>query len=87
MARVENLEFLSDVVPKTTTYKQLKQKQASLNNAVGGLANGQSTLDSHVDGAGPGTSSPVVEVPAADGPTHSLDAMDVDEETSEHEVV
>lgn len=27
VSRVENLEFLADVVPKTTTYKQHKQKQ------------------------------------------------------------
>ncbi|KAK4494951.1 hypothetical protein PRZ48_014307 [Zasmidium cellare] len=47
VARVENLEFLSDVVPRTVTYKQHKQKQAkeASNPAA---ANGQSTLDSHV---------------------------------------
>ncbi|KAK3113782.1 hypothetical protein LTR53_008589 [Teratosphaeriaceae sp. CCFEE 6253] len=54
VARVENLEFLSDVVPKTATYKQVKEKQAKDGGAVqanGGLAKGQGTLDGHVGGA------------------------------------
>ncbi|QIW99750.1 hypothetical protein AMS68_005268 [Peltaster fructicola] len=46
VARVENLEFLADVVPKTTTYKQFKQKQAK-NPAP--AANGQMTLDGALD--------------------------------------
>jgi hypothetical protein len=62
VARVENLEFLSDVVPKTTTYKQVKQKQAKDGNAAGGaqhpngggLAKGQGTLDGHVGGGAQG---------------------------------
>ena len=60
VARVENLEFLTDVVPKTTTYRQFKQKQAkdastgaqeqeqSANSSA--LANGQRTLDRHMHG-------------------------------------
>jgi DNA-directed RNA polymerase I subunit RPA43 len=28
VSRVDNLEFLSDVIPKTTTYKQFKEKKA-----------------------------------------------------------
>lgn len=27
MSRIDNLEFLSDVIPKTVTYKQFKEKQ------------------------------------------------------------
>ncbi|KAF2164792.1 hypothetical protein M409DRAFT_67536 [Zasmidium cellare ATCC 36951] len=47
VARVENLEFLSDVVPRTVSYKQHKQKLAKeANNPAAG--NGQSTLDRHV---------------------------------------
>lgn len=41
---MENLEFLTDVVPKTTTYKQHKQKQAK-DSSANGLAHGQTTLD------------------------------------------
>ncbi|TKA55876.1 hypothetical protein B0A55_12539 [Friedmanniomyces simplex] len=54
VARVENLEFLADVVPKTTTFKAVKQKQAKDGNSAapnGGLANGQGTLDGHLGGA------------------------------------
>lgn len=42
---MENLEFLSDVVPRTVSYKQHKQKQAKEANQP---TNGQSTLDVHV---------------------------------------
>ena len=41
VARVENLEFLADVVPKTTTYKQHRQKAAAA--AAGGAAVGPQT--------------------------------------------
>jgi hypothetical protein len=44
VARFDNLEFLSDVVPRTTTYKDFKQKQAKQANGQP-LANGQTTLD------------------------------------------
>ena len=41
VARVENLEFLTDVVPKTQTYKQVKQKLAKEPAAkANGVANG-----------------------------------------------
>ena len=59
---MENLEFLADVVPKTTTYRQFKQKQqTSASTGVqpqhqeqqaNGLANGQSTLDFHAASEG-----------------------------------
>merc|ERR1712014_466153 len=50
VARVENLEFLADVVPKTMTMKQFKQKQAKEDAARpasgtnGTSTNGQGTL-------------------------------------------
>ena len=89
VSRVENLEFLSDVVPKTTTFRQFKQKKvqepAASDGLADGLANGvgkgQSTLDGHMTGAGPGVG--VVEQQATNGATnHEVDveAMDVDEE-------
>lgn len=75
VARVENLEFLSDVVPKTQTFKQYKQKQAKESAAPkensNPLPNGQKTLDNHVGAEEAG------EAQATNGATH--DAMDVDE--------
>ncbi|KAI9667940.1 MAG: hypothetical protein M1821_000760 [Bathelium mastoideum] len=44
VARFDNLEFLSDVVPRTVTYKEYKQKQTKP-GAEQPLANGQTTLD------------------------------------------
>ena len=46
MARIDNLEFLSDVIPRTQTYKQYKEKKAK--EAANGLSiePGQTTLDS-----------------------------------------
>lgn len=41
VARIDNLEFLSDVIPRTTTFKEYKEKKARL---VGPLPNGQTTL-------------------------------------------
>lgn len=63
VARVENLEFLIDVVPKTTTYRTFKQKQTTSTTNLNtnptmqrpnsnGLSNGQSTLDTHMGAAG-----------------------------------
>ncbi|KAM0716938.1 hypothetical protein Q7P37_006790 [Cladosporium fusiforme] len=71
VARVENLEFLTDVVPKTQSFKQVKQKQAKESAAkTNGIANGQKTLDSHVGG----------EDQATNGATHDPESMDVDEQ-------
>lgn len=49
MARVDNLEFLSDIVPRTITYKQVKEKKApnapGVSNGEGSVETGQTTLD------------------------------------------
>ena len=50
VARVENLEFLTDVVPKTVPYKQVKQKQTKESAQGNGVSVGQGTLDGHVEG-------------------------------------
>jgi hypothetical protein len=72
VARVENLEFLTDVVPKTQTYKQVKQKQAREPAArANGVANGQRTLDQHMGEAGEGQ--------ATNGAAHEPEDMDVDD--------
>ncbi|GAB7330913.1 hypothetical protein MBLNU13_g02435t1 [Cladosporium sp. NU13] len=71
VARVENLEFLTDVVPKTQTYKQVKQKQAKEPAArANGVANGQRTLDQHMGEAGEGQ--------ATNGAAHEPEDMDID---------
>ncbi|KAK4986178.1 hypothetical protein LTR50_005470 [Elasticomyces elasticus] len=48
VARVENLEFLTDVVPKTTTFKTFKEDQArkaaASANKPRPLSNGQTTI-------------------------------------------
>lgn len=51
ISHIDNLEFLSDVVPKTTTYKQYKEKKAK-EAAQGGLEKGQRTLNGSTPAAG-----------------------------------
>ena len=79
VARVENLEFLTDVVPKTQTFKQYKAKQAkeapAAKETADPLPNGQKTLDNHVAAEG---EQEVAEPQATNGASH--DAMDLDEE-------
>lgn len=77
VARVENLEFLTDVVPKTMTFKQFKQKQAkdaANPQTNGAAANGQGTLDGHLGGA-------AREEQATNG-AHA-EAMEVDDDEEE----
>ncbi len=85
VARVENLEFLADVVPKTTTYKAVKQKSAKDGTAAapnGGLANGQGTLDGHMGGA-----QDRAEAQATNGAAHGkMDVDGGDEHDSENTV-
>lgn len=53
VSRVDNLEFLTDVVPKTMTYKEYKAKKAK--EATAAKTNGQSTLA--LNGASNGAST------------------------------
>jgi len=47
VARQDNLEFLSDIVPRTVSYKQVKEKKARDGNTNGeNKEGGQTTLDS-----------------------------------------
>ncbi|KAK5136576.1 hypothetical protein LTR08_002590 [Meristemomyces frigidus] len=73
VARVENLEFLTDVVPKTVPYKQVKQKQAKEGANGSGVGSGQGTLDRHVGGG--------KEEQATNGARD--EGMDVDDEETE----
>ena len=47
MARIDNLQFLEDVIPRTTTYREYKAKKASKAATQGPqpLQNGQTTID------------------------------------------
>lgn len=46
MSRIDNLEFLSDVIPKTTTVREYKEKKAKTIRPNARLSSGQTTLDS-----------------------------------------
>ncbi|KAL4883255.1 histone-like transcription factor [Aspergillus karnatakaensis] len=45
VSRIDNLEFLTDVIPKTTTYKQFKEKRAKETAKDPGVEKGQRTLN------------------------------------------
>ncbi|KAI1910337.1 hypothetical protein LOZ12_004686 [Ophidiomyces ophidiicola] len=45
VARIDNLEFLSDVIPKTTTYKQFKEKGAREAAEAASKPKGERTLN------------------------------------------
>lgn len=49
VSRIDNLEFLSDVIPKTTTYKQFKEKRAKEKEP--GPEKGQRTLNGNIPAA------------------------------------
>lgn len=73
---------MTDVVPKTMTFKQLKQKQAKeaanlAPHTNGASSKGQGTLDTHL-GSG------VREAQATNGASHD-DAMDVDDGEDDEE--
>ena len=78
VARVENLEFLTDVVPKTTTYRKVKQKQPNKEIQMNGLANGQATLDAQL-GVVPGVDAQATN---GAGPEIAEDVMDVDDRSA-----
>lgn len=45
VSRIDNLEFLADVIPKTTTYKQFKEKRAKESSKDPTMEKGQRTLN------------------------------------------
>ncbi|EAW12926.1 histone-fold domain-containing protein [Aspergillus clavatus NRRL 1] len=45
VSRIDNLEFLADVIPKTTTYKQFKEKKAKEASKDAPFEKGQRTLN------------------------------------------
>ncbi len=83
---MEGLEFLTDVVPKTTTYKQFKQKQTTgpaVQQDGSGLANGQTVLDAHMGATTDGTVE--ADPQATNGASHQIEveSMDVDDHGAE----
>ena len=44
VARIDNLEFLSDVIPRTSTFKEYKEKKARATRGSVPLQTGQTTL-------------------------------------------
>lgn len=53
MSRIDNLEFLADVIPKTTTYKQFKEKRAKEASKEAEIEKGQRTLNGAVANKAP----------------------------------
>ncbi|KAL8639109.1 MAG: hypothetical protein Q9228_003813 [Teloschistes exilis] len=45
VTRIDNLEFLSDVIPKTTTFREFKEKRTRTMKPNAPLLSGQTTLD------------------------------------------
>lgn len=43
VARIDNLDFLADVIPKTTTYKQFKEKREREEASAAAAASGAAT--------------------------------------------
>ncbi|KKK16850.1 CBF/NF-Y family transcription factor [Aspergillus rambellii] len=56
VSRIDNLEFLADVIPKTTTYKQFKEKRAKETAKEAEVEKGQRTLN----GAAPASAGDAV---------------------------
>ncbi|KAL4819501.1 histone-fold-containing protein [Aspergillus spinulosporus] len=65
VSRIDNLEFLADVIPKTTTYKQFKEKRAKESGKDLEVEKGQRTLN--------GALPPVAEA-EKDSPTETKEA-------------
>ena len=72
VSRIDNLSFLEDIVPRTTTYREFKSRKARANQESAPLQNGQTTLDSssnRTPAQRPAIqSSPIDVVPAASRP-------------------
>jgi len=74
VARIDNLEFLSDVIPRTQTYKQYKEKRAKEAANGGSIEPGQTTLDSRR--AMPNGSSGMVELNNEKGVNGTISDVD-----------
>lgn len=83
MSRIDNLEFLADVIPKTTTVREYREKKAKSGKSNVRLSSGQTTLDN----SRPLPSRPAEVMDSAemqdpendapsDGPVHDQDLED-----------
>ncbi|KAL4894746.1 histone-fold-containing protein [Aspergillus ambiguus] len=61
VSRIDNLEFLADVIPKTTTYKQFKEKRAKEASREAEVEKGQRTLNGVVPPQGETNGEPAPE--------------------------
>ena len=89
VARHDNLEFLTDVVPRTMTYKAFKEKQKRGADGVA-LSNGQQTLSAATtvepEGAVNGDASPDSDLMEVDQPVaESAGSADPDVDGMESE--
>lgn len=87
VARVDNLEFLTDVVPKTISYKEFKAKKAKNDSKN---VNGQTTLTNGQNGAAHAGAPPTAPAAAAAvGPeTNEVlhpETMDIDDDKDDDE--
>ncbi|KAJ5804407.1 transcriptional regulator family: Histone-like TF [Penicillium psychrosexuale] len=77
VSHTDNLEFLSDVIPKTTTYRQFKEKKAKDAANQGAIEKGQRTLNGTVappapaNGTGMGDATPQKEDSKTSSPSVS----------------
>ncbi|KAJ5218619.1 uncharacterized protein N7498_000718 [Penicillium cinerascens] len=71
VSHIDNLEFLSDVIPKTTTYKQFKEKKAKDAAKSAEMEKGQRTLNGNGVPAGNTNGAPAETIPRAEEPTTS----------------
>ncbi|KAJ6184902.1 hypothetical protein N7519_006203 [Penicillium mononematosum] len=99
VSHTDNLEFLSDVIPKTTTYKQFKEKKAKDAANQGAMEKGQRTLNgtgappAPANGTGTGDATPQREdskttspsVPRPMVPVSALIADRTDEPMATHD--
>ncbi|KAJ5325725.1 hypothetical protein MYU51_000627 [Penicillium brevicompactum] len=75
VSHTDNLEFLSDVIPKTTTYKQFKEKKAKDAAEQTTMEKGQRTLNGAgvppppANGSSMGEATPQGEEPSATSPS------------------
>ncbi|KAF1348546.1 hypothetical protein BDV97DRAFT_399120 [Delphinella strobiligena] len=81
VARVDNLEFLTDVVPKTISYKEFKAKKAKEDQKT---TNGQTTLTNTSNGLNGSAHAAPVAVAAPPTQVVQAEAMDLDDDERVH---
>ncbi|OQD74755.1 hypothetical protein PENDEC_c009G02531 [Penicillium decumbens] len=75
VSHIDNLEFLADVIPKTTTYKQFKEKKARDAAKSAEMEKGQRTLNGTGISASNTNGTPVETAPRGEEPTASSPSL------------